>query len=76
MRRGNFQDDQEINQRSRYRGYRRDFTRVCIEIRAEMQKKIRNSEEYVEIYKSTWHISYKRGAITKAQSGQKLTKKI
>ena len=36
-------------------------------------KKIRNSEEYVEIYKSTWHISYKRGAITKAQSGQKLT---
>ena len=40
-----------------------------------MQKKIRNSEEYVEIYKSTWHISYKRGAITKAQSGQKLTKK-
>ena len=38
-------------------------------------KKIRNSEEYVEIYKSTWQISYKRGAITKAQSGQKLTKK-
>ena len=38
-------------------------------------KKFRNSEEYVEIYKSTWHISYKRGAITKAQSGQKLTKK-
>ena len=26
VRRGNFQDDQEINQRSRYRGYRRDFT--------------------------------------------------
>ena len=72
VRRGIFQDDQEINQRSRHRGYRRDFTWVCIEIRAEMQKKIRISEEYV-VYKSTLHISYKRRAITKAQSGQKLT---
>ena len=40
VRRGNFQDDQEINQRSRYRGYRRDFTLVCMEKRAEMQKKL------------------------------------
>ena len=41
-----------------------------------MQKKIRISEEYVQIYKCTLHISYKKGgAITKAQSGQKLTKK-
>ena len=40
VRRGNFQDDQDINQRSRYRGYRRDFTLVCIKKRAEMQKKI------------------------------------
>ena len=35
-------------------------------------EKIRISEEYV-VYKRTLHISYQRGAITKAQWGQKLT---